>query len=267
MAKRRRVKPEDTGKALPSEAAPDGLLSCCLQEPPTLWGLLLLFVTVTTAWTVRREEGVLPVLSGMGLVTLALLGVGYWRGRRAWRVGRGEAVVAETTPARDADLLFDAGPQARKVRFLMVVAFACAVGASVWGLDLARTWGVEAADGGVLKPLWARLLFGGSLAAAGIAFALSMIVYGTRYVTTLRKAGADGLELSTLLGRRRTLARADLGLGPFHHGRAWTIDRIWYLPITAISVAAPWRTVYVLGERGPFILDLQGAVSEDLFTS
>ena len=163
----------------------------------------------------------------------------------------------------DSDLVFDAGPQVRKVWFLIVLSLACAIGSTVWAYDLSRTWGLATADGGALKPLWARLLFGGSLAAAGLAFGLGMIGYGLRYVTTLRRTGTDAFDLRTLLGGRRTVARADLGLGPFHQGRARTIGWIGFFPITAIRVVAPWRSVYVRGATGPFILDLQGAVSED----
>ena len=46
-------------------------------------------------------------------------------------------------------------------------------------------------------------------------------------------------------------------------GRGRTIGWLVFFPITAISVVAPWRSVYVRGAAGPFILDLQGAVSED----
>jgi hypothetical protein len=280
------------------------------------------------AWAVRGEAGVWPVLAVMGLVCLLLLGLGYRRGRRAERLGRGETVVVrgeararavageltrtpdgcwqfsyrigprqctETYPHHppespgdvglaaigpdaaswirpkwrsrfltDRDLLFDAGPQIQKVRFLMALALACAVGACLWGFDLARSWGLRSADGGALKPLWARLLLGGGLAAAGIAGVLMMGAYALRYVSTIRKLGVDQLELRTILGRRRPLARTDLGTGPFHEGRLTTFSWIWLFPVRAILVVAPWRALYVRGVTVPFLLDGQGAVSDEL---
>ena len=38
-------------------------------------------------------------------------------------------------------------------------------------------------------------------------------------------------------------------------------------PDTLISVAAPWRSLYVRGAAGVFILDVQCALAEDLFPS
>jgi hypothetical protein len=330
--KARKGRQKSDAAANPSLAeVPDGLWSCCFQEPPTLWGLLLLLITISTAWSLRQDRSAWPVPGLLLGITLLLLGSGFRRGRRAERLARGQlvveggrsfvrAVVADLAPIQgggwrfsyraggaarqetylqrppesvgdvgeaelladaarwrrpawrnrflsDADLCFDAGPQARKVRFLTLLALACAVGACAWGCNLASTWGLAPADGGALKPLWARLLLGGGMAAAGLGFGLAMVGYALRYVTTLRRAGADALELETLLGGRRSLARADLGLGPFHEGHGRTLGWILFVPVTAIRVAAPWRTVFVRGVAGSFILDLQGAISEDLFPS
>ena len=275
---------------------PDGLVMCCIQEPPTIWGLLLLYGTLSLAWHVRVDRGAWPMVAVFLGLTVLLLGLGFRRGRRAERLGRGltvrvgdqslvRALVAEVArlpdggwrftyrtgdtareesyrhrppeaagavgvaelradnttrwvrPAwrnrflADADLLFDAGLQVRKVWFIVLLSWVCAAGASAGGHDIAQTWGLAAADGGVLKSLGARLLLGGGLAAAGLGFGFGMVIYGLRYVTSLRRTGADAFELQTLLGGRRPLARADFGVGPFHEGRGRTIGWILFSPI------------------------------------
>jgi hypothetical protein len=293
-----------------------------------LWGILVFLLLLGGAWGVRGESGVWTILAGLGFFSLALLGLGVHRGRRAERLGRGETIVvggetraravagevtrspdgrwqfsyrigqrtcAETYPHRppetagdlglaaiqgdraswirpswrnrflaDAEVLFDAGPQKRKVLFLLALSLLSAVGACLWGLDLSRTWGLRAADGGALKPLWARMLLGGGLATAGVLGALMMGAYAFRYVSLIRKTGGDLLELRTILGRRRSLARTDLGKGPFHEGRLDTFSWIGVWPVRAILVLAPWRALYVRGDAIPFLLDGQGAVSDDL---
>ena len=58
----------------------------------------------------------------------------------------------------------------------------CAIGGAWWGVDLAQTWGLREADGGVLKPLWQRVTLGAGLALLGVSFLAGMLVYLRFYI-------------------------------------------------------------------------------------
>jgi hypothetical protein len=154
-------------------------------------------------------------------------------------------------------LLLDNRRQARKVRIVFWASVAAAAFAlwSAWGI--AETYGLAAGDGGVLRPLWQRLLFGGIVAALGLAAAGGMLLYISLYVLRIELRG-DTVAIATMtpFGRRkREFARSELGGSAYHHGRmhhrsaAGERGGLW--------VNAPWITLRVAGRQLPFIIDLQ----------
>jgi len=196
--------------------------------------------------------GALPLLIGSLLVA------------RGYRQARNEHQYGDPNPdlrVREPDVLYDAGRQLAKVRFMMWLATACAVGGSWWGWSLTRTFGLAPGDGGVLRPLGVRLAVGGSVAALGLLFGLGMLLYGRHYIAEIRRgARPDELVLRTvrLIGTRAlTLATSDISLGRRHEGRAATVSPD--LPFAeGIRVHGPWHVVRLPGRRLPLILDDQG---------
>ena len=81
---------------------------------------------------------------------------------------------AEAPGAADPTLLFHAGRQALRVRFIMLLSLASAAGALYSGVDLVRYYGLAPADGGVLRPLWQRAALGLFVAGLGVAFLYGM---------------------------------------------------------------------------------------------
>jgi hypothetical protein len=166
----------------------------------------------------------------------------------------------------DSRVIFRAGPQEVKVRFLMLFSLACAGGAIYWGVDLERHYGLAAADGGALAPLWQRLAWGGTVAALGVAFMAGMWVYGRYYVAEISRLPAGGrllLRTVTFFGsERHEIDAKDLTLGAHHAGRFTSVDPDNPLLVKQ-RVNAPWRGIRLAGRRWPLILDLQGEIPSD----
>lgn len=166
----------------------------------------------------------------------------------------------DLTP-RHADVVFDAGPQLRKVRVVMWLAVACAIAGTWWGWSLALTFGLAPGDGGVLRPLPTRMAVGATVAGLGLLFASGMWLFGRQYIAEIRQGpGDDAITVRTthLVGTTaRTYAASQVRLGRRHEGRSST--RSLEDPfIEGIRVHAPWRAVHVPGRRIPLILDGQG---------
>ncbi len=140
--------------------------------------------------------------------------------------------------------------------FFVVVAVWC-----VWGgWEIFQTYGLSQADGGVLKPLWERALFGAFIAAIGLSAMIGMWVYMGMYVVDLTRHG-DRVKIVTLspLGRQHfEYATSEVGKSAYYHGR---VD--YGVPSSSAKglwVNAPWITLRVVGRRFPFVLDLQAEV-------
>ncbi len=159
-------------------------------------------------------------------------------------------------------LLYRAGRQLLKVRVLLLMALACGVLAVGAGVHLARTYGLNPGDGGVLAPLPVRLAWGVGVASLGLAFAVGMQVYARCYVARLEvDEGQEELHVYTV-GRLGALQQERypleaLRLRPArsrrHPGRT---PPLWWGPV----VHAPWRSLRLPGRRLPLILDEQGEV-------
>ncbi|MGD9868062.1 MAG: hypothetical protein AB7U38_08725 [Hyphomicrobiales bacterium] len=136
-----------------------------------------------------------------------------------------------------------------KLRMLLWGGYAACAGMLWWGWDLSRTYGLNPGDGGVLRPLWERLAFGGFTAFLGLGFAASMILMTRIYVTRLMRDGKRlVIETLTALGvgaRRIEVPVGAVKGGSYHHGSGPN------------GVDAPWITLRVQGRRIPFMLDVK----------
>lgn len=163
--------------------------------------------------------------------------------------------------SRHADVVFDAGHQLRKVRFVMWLAVACAGAGTWWGWSLGQTYGLAPGDGGVLAALPTRVAVGATVAGLGLLFASGMWLYGRQYIAEIRQGPAsDELTVRTtqLVGTTaRTYPASQVRLGRRHEGRA-SVHSLDNPFIEGIRVHAPWRAVHVPGTRLPLILDGQG---------
>ena len=149
--------------------------------------------------------------------------------------------------------LYTSGPQTKRVWFVVALSVVAAVGGVWGGVVLGQTYGLNAADGGVLKPLPIRLAWAVGCAAFGLGFFGGMVVYGFCYVTRLtHDAAAAALGVRPLLGRARTIPEADVLRGDYREGRS----------DGRIRVNAPWYALRVRGRRLPYVIDLQGEVSD-----
>jgi hypothetical protein len=250
--------------------------------PATAFGLLLMLAGIgcpiqMSRWEaedraaiaagVRPAPGTTPdalrlsTLMWLGVLPLALGGALVARG---YRQARNEHRYGDPNPdlrVRDADVLFDAGRQLPKVRFIMWLSAFCAVGATWWGVSLSQTLGLAPADGGVLQPLGVRLAVGGGLAALGLLFFAGMLFYGRQYVAEVRQGSQPGeliIRTVRLVGTRAMTVPADgVGMGRRHEGRAATVSPD--APFGGgITVHAPWRALRLPGRAFPLILDDQG---------
>lgn len=147
--------------------------------------------------------------------------------------------------------IFDAGRQRWKIWFVLLISLICGV-TLVWlGGWLFRTYGLEPADGGVLKPLMSRILIGVAFAVPGIAIIAGILLYMRCYVTRIEADDAAGGFLVTLAGLRRRLA-----VSPDDVVRVSYSDGIAHAG--GISVNAPWYSLRLRGRRFPLIVDMQG---------
>jgi len=154
-------------------------------------------------------------------------------------------------------VLLDNRRQARKVRMLFWASLLAAALALWGGWAIAQSYGLSAGDGGVLKPLWQRLLFGGFVAALGLAAAGGMLLYISLYALRIEVGGGTvAIATMTPFGRRRReFATSQVGASAYHHGRmhhaapAGGQGSLW--------VNAPWITLRVAARRFPFVIDLQ----------
>lgn len=146
--------------------------------------------------------------------------------------------------------IFTAGRQLWKVWFVVLVSLACG-GALVWlGGYLFTSLGLHPTEGGVLRPLPIRLLWGGVSAAAGGAVIAGILAYLQCYVARIEADEPGG-------GFRITVA----GVGPALAVRPDDVALGYDDGISnagGIGVNAPWYSLRLRGRRLPLIIDLQG---------
>lgn len=145
--------------------------------------------------------------------------------------------------------IFDAGPQRKMVWFAFFVTLITGA-ALIWlGEWSIRTYGLTPVEGGVLKPLWQRILLGGSMIAAGVAMIVGFVVYLHCYAARIEADDAgDGFRVTVIwpFGRRARMVGADDVAGSGYNVGIF------------MSVDAPWSSLRLHGRRLPFIIDEQG---------
>jgi hypothetical protein len=167
-------------------------------------------------------------------------------------------------PSSDPEVVYRAGTQALKVRFLMWLSVACAVFAVTAAVNLFQTYGTRPADGGVLAPIGARIAWSGTVAALGLGFVFGMWLYGRYSIRELRwRRGQNQLLISTyrFIGSRTdALNVAEIAGATAKRDRFQGRDIFW--APTGLTVDAPWLAVRLRGRRWPLVLDLQGIVAD-----
>ena len=174
--------------------------------------------------------------------------------------------ASEVEPLSQPTVLFEAGRQAIKVRFIMLLSLACAAGALYWGVDILQTYGVAPADGGVLAPVWQRAALGLFVGGLGVAFAFGMWVYGRHYVVNIQliPGGTPRVRLRTMTffgSEGHELDAADVRIGERHAGQL-SVPDLSNPGLDTFRVDAPWGAIHVRGRSWPLIIDLQGDLQE-----
>ena len=159
------------------------------------------------------------------------------------------------------EVVFENKRQALKVRFVFWLLLAAGI-AGLWaGWSILLYFGLSPADGGELRPLWQRLLFGGSIATLGGVVAYGMWIYIHLYALSMSINGTE-VTIVTMapFGRsERKFDAGDLGEGAYHEGKIYDVDdmnRRHAIP----SVDAPWITLKARDQFWPFIFDAQAEV-------
>lgn len=150
-------------------------------------------------------------------------------------------------------MIFRAGRQLIKVRFLVIFCLVCGAGLTWFGWDTVQHYGMRAADGGVLASLATRLLFGGTMIVLGLGMALGMVLFAQfSYVSHITAVGRDQMRI-TLAGIISSptfdLSQADVTPAGYNEG---------YLPTWGVTVNAPWYTIRTGTRQLPLIVDVQG---------
>ncbi|WP_420125183.1 hypothetical protein [Longimicrobium sp.] len=148
-------------------------------------------------------------------------------------------------------VIFDAGPQRWKIWFVLVLSL---LGGAmlVWmGGYVLQSYGLDPREGGVLKPLAIRVLFGIGFGVSGIAIIAGILLYLQLYVMRIEEDEASDAFRVTVagFGRPRTIQLGEVtGMG-YNHGM---------FDAGGVSVNAPWYSLRLRGRRFGLIVDLQG---------
>lgn len=153
--------------------------------------------------------------------------------------------------------VFQAGWQGTKVRGLLWFSLAVCLGCLYWGYDMLQHLGLSPGDGGVLRPLWERIAWGGFISLFGLAFFTGMLFYANIYI---RQVGLDKRANRVQFETIRLLRDVQFSVPPedilgsrYHAGEMYTDSH---------AVAAPFYFVRLRGRKTPLILDGQGVFLE-----
>lgn len=176
--------------------------------------------------------------------------------------------------------LFEAGGQKLRVLGLTIFSFLCAAASIPAGIEIARSYGLAEADGGVLAPIVFRLGLATFVWIAGLGFAAGMILYGFMYadrvwingnprLKTAGVAGATGIPKIQNQTQACTLLIKTL-LPPGSSGyilltpetRRVIVQKAGALSAGGLAVRAPWLSIRVATRRLPLILDMKGKMPD-----
>lgn len=147
--------------------------------------------------------------------------------------------------------LVECRAQALKVRIVLWASAIIAAITTVSGWMIFQSFGLSPADGGVLRPVGERMMFGGAVVLLGLVLFGGMLLYASLYLIELRRTD-EVLEVTTIgliSDRSRTLLVADVGELNYHAGRMFTPR--------GHNVDAPWLTMPVRGRLLPYVIDVQ----------
>lgn len=146
--------------------------------------------------------------------------------------------------------------------FFFIVGAAC-IGA---GVLIYQTYGLGAADGGVLKPVWERLAMGGFVVAFGLFCAVGMWFYGTVYVARLvQDSNIFTITTLSLFGHtEKQFQLGDIKGGSFFHGRmGGSSSHRHHSDRPVPTVNAPWVTLRLKGQKVPYVIDGQADMIDE----
>jgi len=152
-------------------------------------------------------------------------------------------------------LIYRAGGQLPKVRFVQVISVLTAAAVLWHGVESSMNYGLHPTEGGVLASLAVRALIGGAFCIFGVAVLVGIWAYGECYVTDLT-ADHDARILNARVAgtfRRRTLEIDvdTVSIPEFRHGKTDS---------GKLHVNAPWFRLDVAGRWLPLIIDAQGEI-------
>lgn len=134
----------------------------------------------------------------------------------------------------------------------MFLSVGCAVGCVWAGIDLAQSYGLNPADGGVLAPLSVRLAWGIGGALLGIIFLVGMWIYGKCYVARIefdeQNKALHIYTVSFFGSEKHEINASNVLSSQYYEGELGSVK--------------PWREVRIKGRLLPFIVNEQGVFLE-----
>jgi hypothetical protein len=153
--------------------------------------------------------------------------------------------------------IYRAGRQLTKLRIISPLCLLCGAGLLWVGWSTLHTYGIHPSEGGVLAPLYLRLLLGGFLGALGAFILLGFVAY-MQFCYVSRVDVLEGED------RVRTVVAGIVAPWAFEVS-GQDLRPVSYHPgiyAGRISGAAPYLTVHLKSRRLPLIVDLQGEVTD-----
>lgn len=154
-------------------------------------------------------------------------------------------------------LIYDAGLQARRVKWVLAGSAVVACAALWAGIALYNSFGLNPADGygGQLAPVLHRLGLATLIGALGLLLLIGMLYYSSIYVVRISYLARNQLYQvnfsSAALRAPITFSASEIRSSRYHEGM---------MGGDGVSVNAPWTIVRVSGERRPLLIDDQGEI-------
>jgi len=149
---------------------------------------------------------------------------------------------------------YHAGFQLVKVRAWMLGSLVIGAAGCWWGWDQFTTYGTRPADGGVLAPLFTRILIGGFIAGFALAVTFGLWIYAKLYVASL----AWEPVLARLIVRTPTYFGTRTEQFQLSQIEGTSRRRGQFSNPVGVSVDAPWHALSIRGKRLSYIVDAQG---------
>lgn len=143
---------------------------------------------------------------------------------------------------------FQAGSRTLRVHMVVWGGIVAGLILAAWGVHLGLTLGLAPQDGGVLRPMAERLLWGGSLVGLGLLTVVGLLLYAHLYVVRASLDARFGkLEVEILAPWAPPLEVA-----------LRFVDRTQFRTGRSKAADAPWIRLPVEGRLFPFVFDARG---------